>query len=1044
MYGSIPSQDIKTKILLDYILQHVENDQRPYLEVDILGCRMLGLLDSGASCTIVGGPGWSLLEKLGLKLYPSNISCTVANGEVCQGLGTLMMPVALMKKLILIKVLVVPALSHQLILGADFFREMAVVPDLRRDEWYFGKDNVIPQMCGISDITELAAEQQHRLKTFLNEQFGRMGDSLGVTNLVEHEILTDAKPIKQRYYPVSPVRQKMLEAEVKKMLEDDVIEPSKSPWSSPVILVPKKDGTQRFCVDYRQLNAVTKKDAYPLPYVSAILDRLRDARYISSIDIKSAYWQVPIAENSRERTAFTVPGMGLFQFKRMPYGLTNAPATFQRLIDTVLGADLEDSCFVYLDDVIIISKDFESHLELLRKVLERLMSAGFTLNREKCNFCRPEITYLGYVVDRHGLHVDPRKVEAILNVPTPRNVKEVRSFVGMASWYRRFVPNFATTIAPLCALTKKNRKFNFTEECEHAFNAVKQHLVSAPILACPDFERPFALQTDASAYGIGAVLTQPGEDGEKVIAFLSRSLTRQERAYTTTERECLAVIWAMEKLRPYLDGIKFTVITDHYSLLWLDRLKNPTGRLARWAVRMQGFDFAIVHRKGKDHVVPDFLSRSVPVLDAIEIDNDVSDSENIRDRWYNKMVRVIADRPDRYPAWRVENGKLLKYVRAKIPELREGTNDWRIVVPKERRRSLLSSCHDNVTAGHLGINKTYWKLQERYYWPKMLSDVANYVRNCKVCAQHKVEQKAPAGHMGDRPKIDHPWQTISLDFIGPFPRSPRGYRFAIVVTDYFSKYVLIFPVRTATAAVLTRYVENDVFLVYGVPKNIICDNGVQMKSAIFGKMCEKYGTKILFNAHYYPRANPTERTNRTIKTMISSYITKNHKTWDENLAAIACAIRTAKHEVIGYTPFFVNFGRNYIGSGRAHEEVNRSEIDFSDSVNNRIMGFQKMFADIQRKLQLAHERSKNNYNLRRREVRYEVGQYVWRRNKVLSDATKNFSAKLAPKYVGPFRIRKRIGYLTYELVDGDRSVGNWHVQDLKPYLGDDPPREPPE
>lgn len=999
---------------------------------------MLGLLDSGASCTIIGGPGWSLLQKLGLKLKPGSVSCTVANGEVCEGLGTLMVPVVLMKKVSLIKVLVVPALSHELILGADFFREMAIVPDLRRNEWHFGKDLGLPQIYGISDVTNLSVEQRKALKMFLDQQFERMGDSLGVTTLVEHEILTDAKPIKQRYYPVSPVKQKMLEEEVRKMLEDDVIEPSKSPWSSPVILVPKKDGTQRFCVDFRRLNAVTKKDAYPLPYISSILDRLRDARYISSIDIKSAYWQVPIAPNSREKTAFTIPGMGLYQFKRMPYGLTNAPATFQRLIDNVLGADLEDSCFVYLDDIIIISKNFNSHLELLHKVLDRLLSAGFTLNREKCNFCRPEIAYLGYVVDKFGLHVDPRKVEAILNVPMPGNVKEIRSFVGMASWYRRFVPNFATIIAPLCELTKKNKKFNFTPECEHAFNSIKQHLISAPILTCPDFERPFTLQTDASAYGIGAVLTQEFEDGEKVIAFLSRSLTRQERAYTTTERECLAVIWAMEKLRPYLDGIKFTVITDHHSLLWLDRLKNPTGRLARWAVRMQGFNFTIIHRKGKDHVVPDFLSRAVPMLDTVDA---VKDPNEIKDRWYRKMVGLVTDRPDRYPAWRVEDGRLLKFVRPKIPELHNGTTDWRIVVPKDDRRAVLSNCHDSVTAGHLGTNKTYWKLQERYYWPKMLSDVASYVRNCTVCAQHKVEQKAPAGHMGERPNINHPWETISLDFIGPFPRSPRGYRFAIVVTDYFSKYVLIFPVRTSTASVLTRHIENDVFLVYGVPKNIICDNGVQMKSNVFKKMCDRYNSKILCNAYYYPRANPTERTNRTIKTMISSYITKNHNTWDENLSAIACAIRTARHEGIGYSPFFVNFGRNYIGSGKMHDEVHRNEIDPSDSIDSRVIGFRKMFTDIEHKLQVAHERNRNNYNLRRREVQYDVGQYVWKRNKVLSDATKDFSAKLAPKYMGPFRVRRKIGYLTYELVDeNERSVGKWHVQDLKPYLGDDPPR----
>lgn len=432
-------------MLLDYIIRHADNDRRPYLEVEVLGRPILGLLDSGATCTIVGASGWKFLENLGLKLLPSDgQSCTVANGETCYVLGKVSVPFKLVDRVCLIDVMVLPQLSHRLILGIDFWLELGVVPNLNRDVWHFGTDSPRQDIGAICEETELSNRQKLLLNDLLDREFSKMGTSLGLTSNVEHEIITDSPPIKQRYYPVSPYRQKLIDEELKKMLDADVIEPSRSGWSSPVVLIPKKDGTHRFCVDYRRLNAVTKKDAYPIPYVSAILDRLRNARYLSSLDIKSAYWQIPVKESSRELTAFTVPGRGLFQFKRMPFGLTNAPATFQRLIDSVLGADLEPYVLVYLDDIVVISPDFDTHLETLGKVFDRLHRAGLTVNREKCQFCRSELRYLGYVVDRQGLRVDPEKVEALLGVSSPVNVTQVRSFVGMASWYRRFIPSFSS------------------------------------------------------------------------------------------------------------------------------------------------------------------------------------------------------------------------------------------------------------------------------------------------------------------------------------------------------------------------------------------------------------------------------------------------------------------------------------------------------------------------------------------------------------------------------------------------------------------------
>lgn len=1034
--SSTTLDSVGKQALISYIISHAEGDQRPYLEVSILGHKILGLLDSGSSVTLVGKEGYKILENLGLPLDDRHqIKCTVANGQICASAGIVKTPVSLMDKVCVLDIVVLPNLSNKLILGTDFWLLMDVVPNLKRNVWHFGEDSVA-EVCGIQDENTLNEDQRTKLNTLLEEKFKKMGSGLGFTTVASHDIILEenAAPRKQRYYPVSPFKQQILDEEIKKMLELDVIEPSKSPWSSPVLLVPKEDKTYRFCVDYRALNSVTKKDAYPIPFISSILDKLRGARYLSSMDIKSAYWQVPVKPECREFTAFTIPSRGLYQFKRMPFGLSNAPATWQRLIDRVLGADLEPYVLVYLDDIIIISPDFDTHLQIISKVFDRLIAAGLTLGPDKCKFCRPSLKYLGYVVDANGLHVDVEKVEAIIKIQRPKTPTEIRRFLGMTGWYRKFVPNFSTLVAPLTKLTHKNVPYVWTEDCEKSFNHIKNSLISAPILTCPDFTKPFVLQTDASAYGLGAVLTQQFDEDEKVICFLSRSLTKQERNYSTTERECLSVIWSVEKLRHYLEGIHFTIITDHASLIWLNRLKNPTGRLARWALRLQPFDYTIIHRKGKDHVVPDFLSRNV---DSITVTpKTIEDFANTSDIWYKKMITNIGNRPDKFPQWRVDGDTIYKYVKCTIPELSTESDYWKIVVPKDKRREIISQHHDDVRAGHVGIYKTYWKLYTRFTWPKMRADVAKYIKACQICAQNKPEQKPAAGLMGSRPPIDKPWQMISLDFMGPYPRSSNGYCYLLSICDYFSKYVVLCPLRTATSKALTRFVEEQIFCVYGVPQFLICDNGKQMRSKEFQNLCNKYHTKISYTAHYNARADPVERYNKIIKTMISCYLKDNHKRWDENIAAIGCAIRTSKSETTGFTPYFLNFGREYIGDGNEYKYLLQSQNEDKDmegEMTRRKVGYQMMFEKVKNRILSAQERNRKVYNLRRRPVHFKVGDRVWRKNKILSDASKNINAKLSPKFIGPFTVSRKIGNWTYDLIDSaGKSTGIWHVQDLKP------------
>jgi RNase H-like domain found in reverse transcriptase/Reverse transcriptase (RNA-dependent DNA polymerase)/Integrase zinc binding domain/Integrase core domain len=1032
---SVVYQDqLSTLSISTSYLFHDSGDCRPHLLVNILGVSLPGLLDSGSSRTILGRDGWSSLQSLGLRIRSYGIlNVSVADGRECHVEGIVEIPMELNGVMALVDVLVVPGVKPLLVLGIDFWQKMRIVPDLAAGIWQFSSVPItsfsLTTMPAITSSDSLSSEERLQLDNLISSYFERMGTRLGRTTLVEHVIDTgSASPIKQRYYPVSPAVQEQIDRELDKMIEDDVVEPSTSAWSSPIILVKKPDGTRRFVVDFRKVNSVTRKDAYPLPYVTQILDRLRDARFISSVDIKSAYWQVPLEKNSRDKTAFTVPGRGLFQFKCMPMGMHNSPATWQRLIDAVLRPDLEPFIFVYLDDVIIVTQTFQQHVHVLDKVFTRLIDAGLTVNQAKCEFCRPELKYLGYVIDSRGLRVDPDKVQAILDIQTPSDVKQVRSFVGVASWYRRFIPDFASRINVLTRMQRKNYVFEWTEEADAAFKDIRGQLIAAPILSCPNFDLPFQVQTDASGVGLGAVLFQLVGDEEKVVAYASRSLTQAERKFSATELECLAVLWTVEKWRPYLEGRKFTVHTDHASLLWLHNLKDPHGRLARWALRLQQYDFNVVHRKGRENIVADFLSR-IPGDETVTM---IDFPPLVTDPWYCDLKRKVQNQPDQWPEYKVENDLLFKYVRDNSDVI-EPETEWKLAVPQECRKDALYECHDAPTAAHAGGYKTCARLALKYFWPTMRMDVSEYIRQCKVCQQVKVEQQGPVGRMGTERTTDGPWTRICTDLMGPFPRSSKGNKYLLVVSDTFTKFTLLFPLRSAKSQCVCSRLEENVFLLFGVPKFVVCDNGPEYIAEIFRTLSAKYGVVIHYNARRHPQANPTERTNRVIISMLRSYITDNQALWDKFLPEIGCALRTATSEVTGFTPYFLNFGREMTLCAADHaSRMLQPATEAEQAQHLRVLP--PIWMEVQRRLHVAHERNAKHYNLRRRPVEFFLGDRVWKKNFQLSDASKNFSAKLAPRFAGPFTVSKKVSPVTYHLKDDDgRPSGVWHVSDLKPY-----------
>ena len=438
---------------------------------------------------------------------------------------------------------------------------------------------------------------------------------LGHTTIVQHHIDTgNAKPIKQSPYRVSRAQRAEIETHISNMLEQGIIEVSSSPWSAPVVLVKKKDGTIRFCVDYRKLNAVTRKNSYLLPRIDDVLDSLSRSKYFTTLDLQSGYHQVAMSPDSKDKTAFTTHA-GVYAYNVMSFGLCNAPPCFHRLISRVLHGLEWRVCLVYIDDVIFFAPNFAEHLSRLQLVFDRLRQAHLKLKPSKCYFAKTSVQFLGFIVSAHGISPDRDKISAVKTFPTPKSVKSfptpknVRSLLGLANYHRRFVHNFAKISSPLNQLTRKDVVFVWTPECEEAFNDLKRRLCSAPILAYPGFRQPFHLYTDASNFALGYVLGQCSKGQEHVIAYGGCELNHAETNYSTMEREALAVVDGVKRYQSYLSGTKFYIHTDHGSLSWLMRIKDPTGRLALWALHLQQHDFAIIHRAGTSNGNADALSR---------------------------------------------------------------------------------------------------------------------------------------------------------------------------------------------------------------------------------------------------------------------------------------------------------------------------------------------------------------------------------------------------------------------------------------------------
>ncbi|UYV72818.1 hypothetical protein LAZ67_10000882 [Cordylochernes scorpioides] len=880
----------------------------------------------------------------------------------------------------------------------------------------------------------LSPKEQKELKQVL-ERYGDLFSSrLGRTNLAKHRIDTeDAKPIKHKPYRVSAKERDIIKEQIDEMLTEGIIRPSSSPWSFPVILVKKRDGKYRFCVDYRKLNNVTVKDVYPIPRIDEVMDTLQGSTHFSAIDLRSGYWQVEVEERDKEKTAFTT-AHGLYEFNVMPFGLCNAPATFERNMENMLGNLRWQICLCYLDDVIIYSPDFPTHLKRLEAVFRCFRESNLRLNDKKCRFAFEELEILGYITSKHGIKPAEHNIKAVRNFPRPRKVKEVQSFLGMCSYYRKFIKDFSKIADPLTNLIKKSVSFTWTERQEEAFQTLKTALLSPPILGHFNPNAPTYVHTDASNIGIGATLVQDIGGEEKVISYLSRTLSKAEQNYSTTEKECLAVVWSMSKLRPYLYGRHFKIVTDHHALCWLKNLKDPTGRLARWALKIQEYDFDIIHKSGKKHLDADGLSRGpLPETDWDEdferlFLNQITDEE---DKFIESVKKNLnGSRRSIAQNFKEEDGCLFK--KNPNPEGRA----WLLVVPENKKREIMKEYHNHMSNGHLGVARTMYRIKSKYFWPSMLKDVSEFVRTCHLCQSRKGSNQLPSGLLQPIPPANFPFERIGIDFVGPLPSTKNRKKWIIVLTDYYTRYAETRAVSEATVKEVSKFLVEDIFLRHGAPQYLISDRGSQFTSNLMKEVMKTCKIKHCFTTSYHPQTNGlTERLNRTLINMLSMYVNTDQKNWDEILPFITHAYNTTIQETTGYSPFFLMFGReptSLLDDRNISVDIDKDDYDeYIKHHLDKINRTRKLVINNTIKTQ---ERMKKNYDKKHMERSYEPGELVavWTPIRKIGKCE-----KLLRKYFGPYRILKKLSNVNY-LIEPKDNPGQdpliVHVSRIKPYF----------
>ena len=800
------------------------------------------------------------------------------------------------------------------------------------------------------------------------------------------------------------------------------------------------------------------------------------AQWFSTLDLASGYWQVEVDPADREKTAFSTPD-ALYQFRVMPFGLCNAPGTFQRLMEHVLRGLHWSTCLVYLDDIIIFSTTIEEHLTRLADVLTRMRQAGLKVKPSNCHLMKKSVHYLGHVVSSEGVETDPAKIQCIADWMTPSSANELKQFLGLASYYRRFVRGFAKIASPLHRLSEKKKAWAWTDECEQAFNLLKHHLISAPILRLPNFSQDFILDVDASENGLGAVLSQEVDGHEQVVAYASRTLTKAERNYCATRKELLALVWRVCHFRPYLFGRTFIARTDHNSLKWLRNFRGPEGQVARWLETLAEYNFQVIHRPGSKHSNADALSRlpcrqcgcGEPDDEETEKDEDIAEVSTISpsDSWasswsvdelkssqaadttLNQLITWLSSKSAPYGLPKGSSIQLQSlWTQRRHLLLKDGIlyRHWedvpgkglhkrlQLVLPQQLVTEVLTKLHDATTGGHLGVKKTLERVRTRFYWVGQRRDVEEWCRACEICAARKSEPKKRKAPLQIEP-AKYPLERIAMDILGPLPETERGNKYILVIGDYFTKWKEAYPMRNMEATTVANILVHEFISRFGVPKYLHTDQGRNFEAGLIKEICSLLDIKKTRTSPYHPQSDGMiERFNRTLLNMLSTSVGKDQRTWDLQLPMLMLAYRTSQQETTAATPFSLMFGRS------AQLPIDL-EFNLPVETYNSLSQYQKQLREqfqqpyntVRQHTLKEQNRHKDLYDQHAHGTMYDVGDKVWLHCPAVP---KGHCRKFHRPWQGPFTIVKVINSTVYHIQSdiSPRKPSVVHYNRLKPYF----------